>query len=138
MKKTIALVGHCGPDASMIRSAIRTFLPEAQFVTVNDDRGLAEAAASSDLLLVNRVLDGRFAVETGGELLQSLRRAGVQTAFMLVSDIPEAQAEAERLGARKGFGKRQLRGEAMQTRLMEALQQAAGADGSIDAQTPQG
>lgn len=122
MSKTIVLVGHCGPDASMLRSALRSMLPEARVEVANSDAALERLAAGSDLLLVNRVLDGDFSVGEGLELLE--KRGGA--AFMLVSDIAEAQVRAEAAGARPGFGKRQLRGDVMRSRVLAALGLAAG------------
>ncbi len=118
MSKRIVLVGHCGPDVSMLRSALRSMLPEARIEVADSDEALARLAPGSDLLLVNRVLDGDFEVAEGLELLP---RYGEAAAFMLVSDLPEAQARAEREGARPGFGKRQLRGEVMRSRVKAAL-----------------
>lgn len=122
MSKTILLVGHCGPDMSMIRSALRSFLPDAVFTVANDERKLASLAAESDLLLINRVLDGAFTVNGGLDLLERFAKDGAKTpAVILVSDIDEAQKEAERRGARPGFGKRALRSEATRERVLAAL-----------------
>jgi len=55
------------------------------------------------LLLVNRILEGRFDCSSGIELIESMKNsAGVK---MLISNLPDAQAEAEKAGAVKGFGK---------------------------------
>lgn len=117
MSKTIVLVGHCGPDNSMLRSALRSLLPDAKVETAGSDAALDKLAGQSDLLLVNRVLDGDFDVAEGLELFP--RRGSA--AFMLISDLPDAQARAEAAGARPGFGKRQLRGEIMRSRVLAAL-----------------
>lgn len=118
MSKTIVLVGHCGPDVSMLRSALRSVVPEAKVEVANSGEALAKLAPGSDLLLVNRVLDGDFEVAEGMGLLG---KVGAGPAFMLVSDLPEAQARAEAAGARPGFGKRQLRSELMRERVRGAL-----------------
>lgn len=123
MSKSILLVGHCGPDASMIRSAVRAFLPSAVFTVANTDDKLASLAGQSDLLLINRVLDGDFAQPAGLDVIRRLGEdgKGSRSAIMLVSDIPEAQHEAELLGARPGFGKRALWSEATRSRILAAL-----------------
>lgn len=125
MSKTIVLVGHCGPDVSMLRSALRSMLPEARIEVANTAADLARVGPASDLLLVNRVLDGDFGVAEGIQLLPAFATG---PAFMLVSDLPEAQEAAERAGARPGFGKRQLRGELMRSRVLAALGLSAAVD----------
>jgi two-component system, chemotaxis family, chemotaxis protein CheY len=115
--KTVALVGHCGPDMFALRSAIRSALPGAQVVSVQDEKMLA--ATGADLVLVNRVLDGRFEDESGLKLIERLGGAG--PAVMLVSNFPDAQAAAEQAGALPGFGKRELYSDAMKQRLRTAL-----------------
>lgn len=122
MSKRIVLVGHCGPDTSMLKSALRSVAPEAVIAVADSEEELARLAPGSDLLLVNRVLDGDFGVSEGLELAG--RHPG--PAFMLVSDYAEAQARAEAAGARPGFGKRQLRSELMRSRVRAAL----GLDGA--------
>lgn len=115
--KTVALVGHCGPDMFALRSAIRSALPGAEVVSVEDEKSLA--ATGADLLLVNRVLDGRFEDESGLKLIERL--AGGGSAVMLVSNFPDAQAAAEQVGAVPGFGKSELYSDQMKQRLRSAL-----------------
>jgi two-component system, chemotaxis family, chemotaxis protein CheY len=117
-KMKVVLVGHCGPDAYALRSAVRTALPEVEFVTANDEAELAKAREGADLLLVNRVLDGDF--DTGGiELVGKLAAAGARV--MLISNYADAQAEAERAGALPGFGKTTMYSEEAKLRLRAAL-----------------
>lgn len=115
--KTVALVGHCGPDTFALRSAIRSALPGAEVVSVQDEKSLA--ATDADLLLVNRVLDGRFHDGSGLKLIERLASAG--PAVMLVSNYPDAQAAAEQAGAAPGFGKSELYSDQMKQRLRDAL-----------------
>ena len=61
-----------------------------------------------DLLLLNRELDWGFSSRTGVELMKKLRAEHPELKFMLVSNYPEAQAEAQEAGALPGFGKREL------------------------------
>ena len=103
---TIALVGHCRPDSFAMRSALGRYAPGAVFVDVNDSAGLA-AHANASALLVNRVLDGRFDTGNGVELIGSLPEAQRRRAT-LVSNLPDAQAEAVALGAVPGFGKSEM------------------------------
>jgi len=119
--RTVALVGHCGPDVFALRSALRSALPGAEIVTVRDETTLGRAEA--DLLLVNRVLDGRFDDESGLKLIERL--AGGGPALMLVSNFPEAQAAAADAGASPGFGKKELYSDATRDRLRAALASAS-------------
>lgn len=103
---TIALVGHCRPDSFAMRSALGRYAPGAVFVDVNDAASLA-AHADAGALLVNRVLDGRFDTGNGVELIGSMPEAQRRRAT-LVSNLPDAQAEAVALGAVPGFGKSEM------------------------------
>lgn len=102
------LVGHCGPDASMLRSAIRRAVPAATFAEARDDASLAPHRTDRSAWLVNRALDGDFGVADGIELI-ARERGAVRTA--LVSNFPEAQRAAEAAGAMPGFGKSELNSE---------------------------
>ena len=103
---TIALVGHCRPDSFAMRSALGRYAPRAVFVDVNDSAALA-AQSGASALLVNRVLDGRFGTGNGIELIGSLPEEQRRRAT-LVSNLPDAQAEAVALGAVPGFGKSEM------------------------------
>jgi hypothetical protein len=107
-RSVVVLIGHCGPDAWAIRSAIRNALRDVEFRDVTDVERLAEAMIDADLLLVNRVLDGSFRDTSGVELIRALADAGGAPPMMLVSNYEDAQAEAVAAGARPGFGKTQL------------------------------
>ena len=117
MGETILLVGHCGPDTFALRSAMGRF---GRVEMVNDAETLSGRLADASLLLVNRVLDGRFATESGIELIRELSGDG-SPALMLVSNYPEAQAEAEAAGAVPGFGKAELYDEQTAERVQAAL-----------------
>lgn len=99
------LVGHCGPDASMLRSAIRRAVPAATFAEAHDDAALARHRGDGSVWLVNRALDGDFDVADGVALI-ARERGAVRSA--LVSNFPEAQQAAEAAGAMPGFGKSAL------------------------------
>lgn len=119
MAEKILLVGHCGPDSFALRSAMGRYGPVEM---VNDKASLEQATGDAALLLVNRVLDGRFGTGSGIELIQSL--AGDDApALMLVSNYADAQAEAESAGAVPGFGKAELYDEQTAERVKSALGQ---------------
>jgi len=120
-KRVVILVGHCGPDAWALKSAVRSAVPEAEIRSIDDEASLAEAAREADLLLVNRVLDGRFSTGGGIELIRTLASNGSAARLMLVSNYEDAQAEALAAGARPGFGKTQLYDPATRDRLIEAI-----------------
>jgi len=119
MGPRIALVGHCWPDAFALRSAVGSIVPGADVVVVNDAGALAGEVLQADVLLINRVLVGHFETKSGIELIRSL--AGGGAAPMLVSNFPEAQAEAEAAGALPGFGKARLYGDTMRERVAAAV-----------------
>lgn len=118
--KRVVLVGHCGPDSFALRSAIRSALPGAEVEFANDPEALETELGRADLLLVNRVLDGRFPTHGGIELIQNLA-AGERPVAMLISNFPEAQAAAEAVGAAPGFGKAEMYTEQTRQRLREAV-----------------
>ena len=117
--KRVGLVGHCMADSARLEGFIKTTLGgDSDVVRIMSDTDLREA--SCDLLLVNRVLDGRFSSPNGVSLIRQLRREGRDANAMLISNFPEAQAEAEQAGAEPGFGKRQIGSEEAGELLREA------------------
>lgn len=126
-EKVVVLVGHCGPDAFMLTHAVRSAAPGARVVVNSDEKELWGSAA--DLLLVNRVLDGWYEDEEGLRVVREAVGRGV--AAMLISNYADAQSEAERAGARPGFGKGQVRSEAAQRAIRSALN--IEGDGDADA-----
>ena len=106
--KTIVLVGHCGPDMFMLKTAVGRALPEATIVSVNDVKALSEYRTADSLLLVNRELDGSFDSSSGIELIQQVIQQDGPPVTMMISDFEDAQAEAIAAGAKPGFGKSQL------------------------------
>ena len=108
-KKVVVLVGHCGPDSSYLKMAVQKSLPEAAVMSADDDADLQKLiGGGADLLLLNRQLDYGFATESGVEVIQQLRTQHPNLRMMLVSNYPEAQAEAIAAGALPGFGKREI------------------------------
>lgn len=120
----IALVGHCGPDSMALRSAVGWAVPGARMEMIDNEAELEASLGRVDLLLVNRVLDGGFGGASGVELIRKLARRSVGPSLMLVSNYPEAQAEAERAGAMPGFGKAQQRSEPAADRMRASVTRA--------------
>ncbi len=122
MSKKIVLVGHCGPDSSYLRSAVRSAVPGAQVAAVDDETELRQALQTGvDLILFNRELDYGFRQSEGVELIASLKKDFPATAMMLISNYPEAQAAAEAVGAAPGFGKREIGSPRVKQAMQNAL-----------------
>lgn len=119
----IVLVGHCGADGRMLRSAIRSSIPTVEVVQADDQATLDAEFARATLLLVNRVLEGDYAHAAGIDLIREVAALDVspKPATMLVSNFEDAQHEAEAAGARPGFGKRDLNTPKMSDRLKDAI-----------------
>lgn len=123
MPKTVVLVGHCGPDNSYLRLAVRAAVSDAAIATADDSQELARAlAAGADLVLINRVLDYGFDQPSGVELIKHLRASHPKVRLMLISNYPEAQAAAVAAGAIPGFGKRDIGSRAAAIALSNALE----------------
>jgi two-component system chemotaxis response regulator CheY len=126
MSKRIVLVGHCGPDSSYLRMTVSRARRDLQVIMADDKEDLARAIEQgADLLLLNRQLDWGFDETEGTALISSLRARHPQLKMMLVSNYPEAQAEALAAGALPGFGKRELGTERVTKLLREALLEPA-------------
>jgi len=118
----VMLVGHCGPDAIMLKTVVQRALPEASVELVNDQESLDAALAGDVVLLVNRELDGAFHVGTGGiDLIRQLAQSDSPPPMLLVSNFEEAQSEAQAAGAMPGFGKSNLYHEDTTQRLKNAV-----------------
>src|SRR3954470_1596899 len=118
----ILSVGQCAFDHSRIaRHLEQAFQAQVLGVSTFDEALGALRSGKYDLALVNRVsdLDGA----RGLDLIRSIKAepglAGVPV--MLVSNYPEAQAEAEALGALPGFGKAELTSKETRERLESVL-----------------
>ncbi len=119
--KRIVLVGHCGPDAFALRNAMQSIAPGAIVEAVSDEEAAYRAAMASDLLVINRLLDGDFSNPSGIELIRDIALRGIAARLMLVSNYREAQADAETAGAVPGFGKRDMYAESTRQRVREAI-----------------
>ena len=122
MSKKVLLVGHCGPDSSYLRSAVRKALPEATVLSADDSTVLERTLKDGvDLVLLNRTLDYGFDVSSGVDLIKTLAASHPDVRTMLVSNYPDAQAAASAAGALPGFGKREIGTAKVTTALRQAL-----------------
>jgi len=122
-QRRIGLVGHCVPDSFVLKNAVRGYVPGAEVVRINDERALeAELSKGLDLLLVNRVLDGRFGSDSGVEVMRALAATGQVPAWMLISNYEDAQQQARVAGARPGFGKADVYSDAARANVVAAME----------------
>ncbi len=103
-------VGQCGMDhGSISRHLTKTYRAEVDRASTTAEALKVLRAGRFDLVLVNRVIDRDGS--PGLDLIRVLK-ADPELAdipVMLVSNYPEAQREAQGLGALPGFGKADLR-----------------------------
>ncbi len=119
--RTVVLVGHCGPDMFMLKTAVGRPIPGASIVFVNDADTLSEYLTSDSLLLVNRELDGQFDTQSGIDLISEVAQQTDGPVTMLISDLEDAQSQAVAAGAKPGFGKSQLYEESTAEILRESM-----------------
>ncbi len=109
----ILSVGQCGFDhgqiARQLASALDARVEAADTAIEALEQIRSSATLAFDLVLINRVGDSDGA--PGVDLIRSLKAdpATASLPLMLISDRPEAQEQAEALGALPGFGKSALR-----------------------------
>jgi CheY-like chemotaxis protein len=110
MGKRVLSVGQCGPDHAAISGLLQSqFGAQVDRAALGDEALAKVDAVTYDLILVNRKLDADYS--DGLEVIRALRQsaAGKTVPVMLVSNYPEAHAEAVAEGAVPGFGKDSLR-----------------------------
>ncbi len=120
---TILLVGHCFPDQMMLKAALRGILGRPNVEQAHSVAEVEDRLPGADLALVNRVLDGDFADDSGIALIGKYASAA-RAPLMLISNYPESQAEAEAVGAAPGFGKTAMYAEETAERIKAALAKA--------------
>jgi two-component system chemotaxis response regulator CheY len=119
MSKKVLLVGHCGPDSSYLRNAVKNAEPAATILAADDPRELSAALEKGvDLVLFNRELGYGWDQRGGVDVIRSLKQTMPQVKLMLVSNYADAQKAAEAAGALPGFGKREI-GTARVTQLLK-------------------
>jgi two-component system chemotaxis response regulator CheY len=104
--KQVLSVGQCSADASAITRVLqKQFQATVDSVDTFDEAFARLHAGSVDLVLVNRILDADGS--SGLELIQRIKSDTElrHLPVMLVSNYPEWQQEAVKLGAVPGFGK---------------------------------
>jgi two-component system, chemotaxis family, chemotaxis protein CheY len=108
-KKTVLLVGHCGPDSSYLRMTVDKAAKGARILMADDDSELSDALSQNpDLVLFNRELGYGFTHKMGVDAIAHLRKASPHLKLMLVSNYADAQAAAVANGSLPGFGKREI------------------------------
>jgi DNA-binding NtrC family response regulator len=114
-------VGQCGIDGSEMEERFTQEL-DADVLSVDTAADAKQAISEEDfdVVLVNREIaaDG----SSGIDLIGALKKSGLKTPIMLVSDQEDAQETAVKLGAVRGFGKSEL--ESPET--LELIRNTAG------------
>jgi hypothetical protein len=118
---TVLLVGHCTADTWMLRTTLGRILPDAVLRPVNDETSLNNQLTTTIgpvVMLVNRLLDGRFPYADGIRLLE--HHSSSPAVGMLISNLADAQDSARGVGAVDGFGKTALNDDQTGLLLREA------------------
>lgn len=125
---TFILVGHCGPDMSMLKRTVAKAVPDAAIAVVDDEASLEASLAGPVVALVNRVLDGDFSDRSGIDVIRDLA-ASKRCVALLISNFPDAQAAAVQAGGHVGFGKKDLYASQTLAILAEAAEAALALHG---------
>jgi hypothetical protein len=118
MPRQVVLVGHCGVDGPRLQSELSR-LDDVEVTRVNSEADLENCCDDADLLLVNREPVGFD--EDGLAIVRHICQNHPDAKVMLVSDLPDAQAEAEKAGALPGFGKRLMGTPKLQEAVLNGL-----------------
>lgn len=125
MSKRVLSVGQCVPDDGAILQFLTTHF-DVQLVRSPDaEDALARIRTESfDLILVNRKLDIDYS--DGLDVIRSIQADPDinTTPVMLVSNYPDAQEKAIRIGAEQGFGKMEYDQSEVLERLKKFLNDA--------------
>lgn len=120
--KTIMSVGQCNPDHSMLANFLtKNFECNIIRIDSTDEALSALQNQNVDLVLVNRKLDVDY---TDGTILIEKMQKDTKLrkiSIMLISNYPESQEEAVRLGAVRGFGKLEYHSEDTIKRVAKTL-----------------
>ncbi|QDU87008.1 Transcriptional regulatory protein ZraR [Pirellulimonas nuda] len=107
--KRVLDIGNCGPDhASLTRFFLKHFGAEVAQANLAADALAKLKEQSFDLAVVNRKLDADYS--DGIEVIKQLKAdpATAELPVMLITNYPEHQDAAEKVGALRGFGKLEL------------------------------
>jgi len=118
----VLLVGHCGPDSTYLRMAVKSAVEDVTLSSADENAGLEQALKQGvDLILFNRELDFGFDPGTGVEMIRVLKRRYPGVRMMLISNHADAQAAAVTAGAVPGFGKREIGAARVRQLLRDAM-----------------
>jgi two-component system chemotaxis response regulator CheY len=105
--KTVLSVGQCSFDHANISRAIQGRYQATIATAATREEAMAWLKDNRPaLVLVNRLFDEDG--DSGIDFLREAKASHPGTPFLLVSNLPEAQAEAQAAGAVAGFGKAEL------------------------------
>lgn len=125
MAKKVVLVGHCGPDSSFLKSAVRRADAAAEVVVASGMEQLQQQLdQGADLILFNRILDYGYEEEEGVALMSKLTKKYPFTRMVMVSNYEDARQAAVKAGGWPGFGKREIGTERVTQLLRDALEGA--------------
>ena len=119
MVKRVLDVGQCGFDHQSIKVLIESLGARVERAIGASDAMRLLKAAKFDLVLVNRICEDGT---SGFDLIERIvheEHGGVPV--MLVSNYPDSQGQAIKLGALPGFGKKYLADPATRTMLRDIL-----------------
>jgi two-component system chemotaxis response regulator CheY len=119
--KIVLDVGQCRPDHASIARLVTSAGAQIERVTLPSIALQKLKEKHYDLVLVNRKIDEDYS--DGLELVKAMQ-ADPQLKHipvMLISNYPEAQEEAVRHGAIRGFGKNEINDPATRERLRRVL-----------------
>lgn len=122
--KKIMSVGQCNPDHASIKNFLeKNFECQVKRVDSTDEAISILEKESFDAVLVNRKLDIDY---TDGTILIQKMKSNPKFAsipIILVSNYPEYQEEAMKMGAVMGFGKAEIGSEKAVSAVRNALGQ---------------
>jgi hypothetical protein len=122
MSKKVLLVGHCGPDSSYLKMAVKSAGSAVTILSADDQTELRSALDGGvDLILFNRELGYGFDEKYGVDVIKYLSGNYPSLRMILVSNYSDAQAAAVAAGALPGFGKRELGSQRVVDLLKNAL-----------------
>jgi len=118
----VLFVGHCGPDSTYLRMAVKSAAENVTLSAAEENAALEQSLKQGvDLILFNRELDFGFEPDTGVEMIRLLKQRYPQVRMMLISNHADAQAAAVAAGALPGFGKREIGSARVRQLLRDAM-----------------